>query len=151
MKTKIFRDLYSKYLKRLFLLTIFILALFVLCSHCWPFLLSPFCIYLIIFFLVVMAGTHAIVLQADAERLSYVSEEGADAETQRKAIMDTEKKFIRRYLIATTVKLMLFLVLLVAYAFTNRDDILRFGLNFIVLYLIYSIFEVLILKKPLLK
>ncbi|MBQ6666624.1 MAG: hypothetical protein IJM65_00755 [Bacteroidales bacterium] len=151
MKTKIFRDLYSKYLKRLFLLTIFILALFVLCSHCWPFLLSPFCIYLIIFFLVVMAGTHAIVLQADAERLSYVSEEGADAETQRKAIMDTEKKFIRRYLIATTVKLMLFLVLLVAYAFTNRDDMLRFGLNFIVLYLIYSIFEVLILKKPLLK
>ena len=151
MKTKIFRDLYSKYLNRLFLLTIFILALFVLCSHCWPFLLSPFCIYLIIFFLVVMAATHAIVLQADAERLSYVSEEGADAETQRKAIMDTEKKFIRRYLIATTVKLMLFLVLLVAYAFTNRDDILRFGLNFIVLYLIYSIFEVLILKKPLLK
>ena len=70
MKTKIFRDLYSKYLKRLFLLTIFILALFVLCSHCWPFLLSPFCIYLIIFFLVVMAATHAIVLQADAERLS---------------------------------------------------------------------------------
>ncbi len=151
MKTKIFRELYSKYLKRLFLLTIFILAVFVLCSHCWPFLLSPFCIYLIIFFLVVMAGTHAIVLQADAERLSYVSEEGADAETHRKAVMDTEKKFIRRYLIATTVKLMLFLVLLVVYAFTNRDDILRFGLNFIVLYLIYSIFEVVILKKPLLK
>ena len=151
MKTKIFRELYSKYLKRLFLLTISILAVFVLCSHCWPFLLSPFCIYLIIFFLVVMAGTHAIVLQTDAERLSYVSEEGADAETHRKAVMDTEKKFIRRYLIATTVKLMLFLVLLVVYAFTNRDDILRFGLNFIVLYLIYSIFEVVILKKPLLK
>ena len=98
-----------------------------------------------------MAGSHAIVLQADAERLAYVSEEGADAEAQRKAVMDTEKKFIRRYLVATTVKLLLFLVLLVAYAFTNRGDMLRFGLNFIVLYLIYSVFEVFILKKPVLK
>lgn len=151
MQTKMFKVLYANYLKRLFLLTIFLLALFVLCHYCWPFLLSPFCIYLIIFFLVVMAGSHAIVLQADAERLAYVSEEGADAEAQRKAVMDTEKKFIRRYLVATTVKLLLFLVLLVAYAFTNRGDMLRFGLNFIVLYLIYSVFEVFILKKPVLK
>lgn len=146
-----FKELYLKYLKRLSMLTIFLLALFVLCHYCWPFLLSPFCVYLIVLFLVVMAGTHAIVLQADAERLAYKPEEEADAETQRNAVMDTEKKFIRRYLIATTIKLMVFLVLLVTYAFANRADMLRFGLNFIVIYLIYSIFEVVILKRPLLK
>jgi hypothetical protein len=98
-----------------------------------------------------MAGTHAIVLQADAERLACLPEEGTDAEEQRKVLVDTEKKFIRRYLIATIIKLMVFLVVLVGYAFANRADMLRFGLNFIVIYLIYSIFEVVILKKPLLK
>ena len=62
-----------------------------------------------------------------------------------------EKKFVRRYLLATTIKIFVILVMLVAYAFTNRADMLRFGLNFIFIYLVYSLFEIFILKKPLLK
>lgn len=146
-----FKELYLKYLKRLFLLTIFMLAAFVFCHYCFPYVLSPFCIYLIIIFLVLMAGTHAIVLQADAERLAYEPEPGTDAEAQRKALTEMEKKFVRRYLLATTIKIFVILVMLVAYAFTNRADMLRFGLNFIFIYLVYSLFEIFILKKPLLK
>ena len=102
-------------------------------------------------FLVIMAATHAIVLRADAERLEYQADPEKNAEEQRKELTAIEKKIITRYMLATTVKLLFFLVLLLVYAFTNRQDLLRFGLNFVVLYLSYSIFEVLMLKKPLLK
>ena len=91
------------------------------------------------------------VLRADAERLEYQADPEKNAEEQRKELTAIEKKFITRYMLATTVKLLFFLVLLLVYAFTNRQDLLRFGLNFVVLYLSYSIFEVLMLKKPLLK
>ena len=146
-----FKKLYIKYLKRLVFFTVFILALYIALQYLRPDLLSPFCIYLIMIFLVIMAATHAIVLRADAERLEYQADPEKNAEEQRKELTAIEKKFITRYMLATTVKLLFFLVLLLVYAFTNRQDLLRFGLNFVVLYLSYSIFEVLMLKKPLLK
>lgn len=146
-----FKQLYLKYLKRLLIFTILLMAVFILCHYSWPFVLSPFCIYLILLFLAIMAGTHAIVLKTDAMRLEYRPDPDKDEEACRKDLMDIEKKFVTRYMLATTIKLILFLILLVAYAFVNRNDILRFGLNFLVLYVAYSIFEILILKKPLTK
>lgn len=146
-----FKTLYIKYLKRLLLFTTAVLAVFILFHYCWDYLLSPFCLQLIVLFLLIMAGTHAVVLHTDARRLEYAPDPDTDAETRKKDIMEIEKQFIRRYMVATTVKWLLFVLLLIVYAVTKRADMLRFGLNFVVLYVAYSVFEILILKKPLLK
>ena len=144
-----FKKLYFKYLQRLLLFTICILAVYMLCAKFAPFLLSTNCIYLIILFLIVIAGTHAIVIQTDVKRLEH--DPSLNEEERKKEIFDLEKKFIAHYMLATTIKLLTFLVLLVAYAFAYRADMLRFGLNFIVLYISYSLFEIFILKKPVTK
>ena len=146
-----FKTLYIKYLKRLLLFTTAVLAVFILFHYCWDFLLSPFCLHLIVLFLLIMAGTHALVLHTDARRLEYTRDAEKDADAMKKDLMDMEKQFIRRYLVATTVKWFLFLGLLVVYAVVRPSDMLRFGMNFMALYVAYSVFEVLVLKKPLLK
>lgn len=146
-----FKKLYFKYLQRLLGFTICILAIYMLCAKFADFLLSTNCIYLIMFFLIVIAGTHAIVIQTDAKRLEYEPDSTLNADEQKQELVKIEKKFITHYMIATTIKLFVFLLLLVIYAFTNKADILRFGLNFIVLYTAYSLFEILILKKPVTK
>ena len=146
-----FKQLYLKYLKRLLIFTIIVMAAYICCHYFCSFVLSPFCIYLILLFLVIMAVSHAVVLQADAMRLEYAPDSGKDEEACKADLVAIEKKFVTRYLLTTTVKLLLFLVLLLVYAFLNRGDMLRFGLNFLVLYVAYSVFEIIVLKKPLLK
>lgn len=146
-----FRKLYLKYLQRLLLFTIIILALYMICAKFFPQILSTNCIYLIVFFLIVIAATHAIVIQTDAKRLTYEPDPTLSDEEQKKKLVDIEKKFISHYMIATTIKLFSFLLLLIVYAFTNKSDMLLFGLNFIILYIAYSLFEIFILKKPVTK
>lgn len=146
-----FKQLYLKYLKRLLIFTIIVMAAYICCHYFCSFVLSPFCIYLIVLFLIIMAVSHAVVLQADAMRLEYVPAPEKDEEACKADLVAIEKKFVTRYLLTTTVKLLLFLVLLLVYAFLNRGDMLRFGLNFLVLYVAYSVFEIIVLKKPLLK
>lgn len=146
-----FKQLYLKYLKRLMVFTIIVMAAYIGCHYFCSFLLSPFCIYLIVFFLIIMAVSHAVVLRTDAMRLEFAPDPETDEETRKAELVSIEKKFVTRYMLTTTVKLLLFLVLLVVYAVLNRSDMLRFGLNFLVLYVAYSVFEIIVLKKPLLK
>jgi hypothetical protein len=56
-----------------------------------------------------------------------------------------QKKFIRflnYYLLTTTVKLVLFIAVLMTYIMLNRKDVVPFALSFFLLYLCYTIFEV---------
>ncbi len=58
----------------------------------------------------------------------------------------SEKKFIRFlnvYMIITIVKLFFFIAILVAYILLNRPDAVPFVLSFFILYLCYTIFEVI--------
>lgn len=146
-----FKQLYLKYLKRLLVFTIIVMAAYICCHYFCSFVLSPFCIYLILLFLVIMAVSHAVVLRTDAMRLEYSPDPEKDDEARKADLVAIEKKFVTRYMLTTTVKLLLFLALLLVYAFLNRSDMLRFGLNFLVLYIAYSVFEIIVLKKPLLK
>ena len=146
-----FKQLYFKYLKRLLVFTIIVMAAYISCHYFCSFVLSPFCIYLIVLFLIIMAVSHAVVLQTDAMRLEYAPDPEKDEEARKADLIAIEKKFVTRYLLTTIVKLLLFLLLLVVYAVVNRSDMLRFGLNFLVLYVAYSVFEIIVLKKPLLK
>ena len=146
-----FKKLYVKYLQRLLAFTTGILLIYMLCAKFAPNVLSVNCIYLIVFFLIIIAATHAIVIQTDAKRLEYEPDPSLPTEERKQELVKMEKKFITHYMIATTIKLFAFLILLITYAFTNKSDMLLFGLNFIVLYIAYSLFEIFILKKPVTK
>ncbi len=51
-------------------------------------------------------------------------------------------KFLNYYLLITTLKLFLFIGVLVGYIMLNKGDAAPFGISFFILYLLYSIFEV---------
>jgi hypothetical protein len=67
---------------------------------------------------------------------------------QMKEITTIERRFITRYLLTTAIKLLSFLVLLLLYAYINREDAILFLLNFMAIYLMYSVFELVYIKKP---
>jgi hypothetical protein len=60
-------------------------------------------------------------------------------------IKSAQMKFIRflnYYLLITTVKLLLFIVVLFTYMMLNKQDAVPFAIAFFILYLCYTIFEV---------
>ncbi len=60
-------------------------------------------------------------------------------------------KFINAFLLTTTVKLLLFLAIIVVYVLFNRDDAIGFILTFFAYYLIYTSFEIVSILKYLRK
>jgi hypothetical protein len=63
-------------------------------------------------------------------------------------IKAAQKKFIRflnYYLLTTTVKLLLFIAVLMTYIMLNRKDAVPFALAFFLLYLCYTVFEVVMI------
>ena len=57
------------------------------------------------------------------------------------------KKFVSSYMISRTVKILSCLLFLLLYMFLNQEDALRFSIAFLVIYFLYAIFEIIILKK----
>jgi hypothetical protein len=66
---------------------------------------------------------------------------------QIKAILKKTSKFVNFFLIATVLKLMLFLVLVLVYALLNKGDAVNFIISFFVIYLVFSAFELVQLLK----
>lgn len=58
-------------------------------------------------------------------------------------------QFINRFLMMTTLKLVLYLSVITVYAFINREDAVPFTVTFLGYYIIYSVFEVSSLLKHL--
>ena len=83
--------------------------------------ISPVLPYLFIFFFAVTLLIHYIL---------------------RKLKQRKDSSFIRMFMLLTFGKLMFFLVVIVVYAILNKPDAIAFILNFFVLYLSYTIFEV---------
>jgi hypothetical protein len=54
-------------------------------------------------------------------------------------------KFLNAYLLLTIVKLFVYIVVMVGYILMHRQDALPFGISFFLLYLFYTIFEVVYL------
>jgi hypothetical protein len=57
------------------------------------------------------------------------------------------KRFVGAFMGFTAIKLFGYLILIVAYALVKREAALGFTLQFLVLYLLYSAFEVVMLLK----
>jgi hypothetical protein len=65
-------------------------------------------------------------------------------------IRSARKKFIRYlnvYMLTTLVKLILYIAVMVVYILLNKRDIIPFSISFLILYLFYTIFEVVWLVK----
>jgi uncharacterized membrane protein YoaK (UPF0700 family) len=57
-----------------------------------------------------------------------------------------EKKFnqfVNRFMLCTFIKLMIYLAVLLAYVFTHKEDAVPFILSFFILYVAYTVFEVI--------
>ena len=50
--------------------------------------------------------------------------------------------FIRYYMAATTIKLLLHLGVIITYSFLNREMATRFIITFMIMYLLFTVFEV---------
>ncbi|MCX6283855.1 MAG: hypothetical protein NTW31_06455 [Bacteroidetes bacterium] len=50
--------------------------------------------------------------------------------------------FVSVFMLTTALKLFLFITIMIIYAFLNRKDAIPFLLNFFILYVVYTVFEV---------
>ena len=57
------------------------------------------------------------------------------------------KRFVSAYMLSRTVKILSCLLFLILYIFLNQKDAVKFAIAFIVIYFLYAIFEVVVLKK----
>ena len=145
------KKLYLKYLKKLLIFSIIILVIEIVAKRYLPDIFSLYTAYLVLFFVVVTAFSHYIILKTDVQRIEYTPDLSLTKEEQMKALMKIERKFITHYLLTTTVKLLLFLTILLIYLLVFKRDVMVFSLNFLALYLLFSIFEIIIIKRPIQK
>ena len=144
-----FKKLYYKYLRSMLIFSIIIVIIYILLRQFAPALVSINLPYLIIAFLVITAITHYIVVKTDVARMEFKPDTTLPKEEQMKQLTAIERKFITHYMLTITIKLLGFLVLLLLYAYFNRPDFFKFATNFLALYLLYSLFEIVYLKKPI--
>jgi hypothetical protein len=58
-------------------------------------------------------------------------------------------KFIRIFMMATFLKFFLYIIVLVAYVMLQRDDAVRFIFSFLILFVLFLVFDVIILLQSL--
>jgi L-asparagine transporter-like permease len=116
-----------KFSFRIIVFSVIIAGLSLLFQWLCPQLATPALPFIVLFFFVITLFTMYIVLR---------SEDGQDG-----------KKFVSAYMISRTVKILSCLFFLLLYMFLNREDALRFAIAFMVIYFLYAIFVIVILKK----
>lgn len=57
------------------------------------------------------------------------------------------RKFVSNYMLSRIVKLFSCLIFLTAYMLLNKKDALNFAVAFLIIYFLYSVFEIVVLKK----
>ena len=116
-----------KFSFRIIVFSVIVAALALLFQWIWPQLATPALPFIVLFFFAITLFTMYIVLRSD---------DGSDS-----------RKFVSSYMISRTVKLLSCLLFLLLYMFLNREDALRFAIAFLVIYFLYAIFEIFLLKQ----
>ncbi len=57
------------------------------------------------------------------------------------------KRFVSAYMLSRTIKTLSCLLFLFLYIFLNKEDAVKFAIAFMVIYFLFAIFEVVVLKK----
>lgn len=116
-----------KFSFRIIVFSVIIAALSLLFQWLCPQLATPALPFIVLFFFAMTLFTMYVVLR---------NEDG-----------DNGRKFVSAYMISRTVKILSCLLFLFLYMFLNRQDAVRFAIAFMVIYFLYAIFEVVVLKK----
>lgn len=116
-----------KFSFRIIVFSVIIAGLSLLFQWLWPQLATPALPFIVLFFFAMTLFTMYIVLR---------SEDGQNG-----------KKFVSAYMISRTVKILSCLLFLFLYMFLNQKDAIRFAIAFMVIYFLYAIFEIVLLKK----
>ena len=88
--------------------------------------ITPMLPYLLIFFLIISLAIYYFIEKAIAKRFSL---------------------FTNYFMIATMLKILIYLTIITLYAFTNKNDAVTFILTFFIFYVGYSTFEVIWLLR----
>jgi len=144
-----FKQIYYRYLQSLLIFSIIITAIYIGLKYFTENIVSGNLPFLIVIFAVVTAMSHYVVVRTDVARMEHKPNPELSKDEAMKEITNIERRFISRYMLAMTIKLLSFLILLILYAYLNRGDAVRFLLNFMVMYVMYSIFEIIYIKKPI--
>ena len=116
-----------KFSFRIIVFSVIVAGLALLFQWIWPQLATPALPFIVLFFFVMTLLTMYIVLRGDS---------GRDG-----------RKFVSSYMLSRTVKLLSCLLFLLLYMFLNREDAIRFAIAFMVIYFLYAVFEIIVLKK----
>lgn len=115
-----------KFSFRIIIFSVVIAGLTVLFQWLFPQHASPALPFIVLFFFVITLFTMFVVMRDDQGK------EG--------------KRFVSNYMLSRVVKLLSCLLFLLLYLFLNRADAIRFAIAFLVIYFLYSIFEVVLLR-----
>lgn len=117
----------KKFSFRIIVFSAVIAALTVIFQWLCPAYATPALPFIVLFFFIITLTTIYIVLRNTT---------GTDG-----------RKFVSSYMLSRIIKIFSCLIFLVLYLLLNKNDSLRFAIAFLVIYFLYSIFEVVVLKK----
>ena len=115
-----------KFSFRIIVFSVIIAGLSLLFQWLFPQYATPALPFIVIFFFVITLLTLYIVLRNNGQ-------EG--------------KRFVSAYMLSRTVKILSCLLFLFLYIFLNQKDAVKFAIAFMVIYFLYAIFEIVVLKK----
>lgn len=119
---------YRSFLLKLFIFSL-VIGLVVLLLNLFlpPDAVSPSLPFLVIYFFVITAAVHYALVRSTVY---------------------SARRYVSYFMLATFAKFFIYVVTVFAYAFFNRSDLLPFVIAFFILYILYTVFEVLaIIKK----
>ena len=116
-----------KFSFRIIVFSVIVAGLSLLVQWLFPQYATPALPFIVLFFFVITLLTLYIVLR---------NNDGQEG-----------KRFVSAYMLSRTVKTLSCLLFLFLYMFLNQKDAIKFAIAFMVIYFLYAIFEVVVLKK----
>ena len=117
----------KKFSFRILVFSVVAAALTVLFQWLCPAYASPALPFIVLFFLIITLFSLYIVLRDSSGKAG--------------------KQFVSNYMLSRVVKLLSCLLFLVLYMVLNKKDAWRFAIAFLIIYFLYAIVEVIVLKK----
>lgn len=117
----------KKFSFRVLVFSVIITALTVIFQWLCPKYASPALPFIVLFFFLLTLFTLYIVLRTNRGKAS--------------------RQFVSGYLLSRMIKVFSCLLFLILYILLNKKDAWRFAIAFLIIYFIYAIYEVIILKK----
>ena len=119
----------KKFSFRILVFSAVVAGLTVLFQWLYPNYASPAMPFIVLFFCIITLFTIYIVLRDERGK--------------------AHDRFVSNYYLSRIIKIFSCLIFLVAYILLNKPDAIRFGIAFLVIYFMYSIFEVVVPKKEM--